>query len=209
MVRCLTFAICLVLSLLPAIAQESVANAEKVRPKVVKETPALTPEREAAVKTFVSLHHAELEDLLTQLKNKNPKQYDKAVKELFLTSERLAQLRESDPERYKLELQAWQIRSRVQLLTAKLTMSSDDALKQELKAALAEQYDTKHRLLTYDREKLRERMKKIEQDMNDHQAKREQALQKQYEQLSSIVAPSKVKSEKRKDVDNAPPARPN
>ncbi len=92
----------------------------------MKETPlAITPEREAAVNTFVSLHHAELESLLKKLKTSNPKQYDKAVRELYLTSERLAQLHESEPQRYELELQAWQVQSRVQLLTAKITMSPD------------------------------------------------------------------------------------
>src|SRR6478736_3014044 len=57
---------------------------------------AVTPEREAAAMAFVKQHHPELADLLTMLKAGNQKEYEKAVRELYRTSERLAQIQERD-----------------------------------------------------------------------------------------------------------------
>ena len=95
----------------------------------------LTPEREAAAITFVRQHHAELVDLLNQLKETKPAEYQAAIRELFQTSERLAQLREQDPQRYELELDAWKTKSRIRLLAARSTMSGDMSLKTSSRGA--------------------------------------------------------------------------
>src|ERR1700719_964914 len=107
-------------------------------PKVVKpaERVPLTPEREAAAITFVRQHHAELVDLLNQLKESKPAEYQAAIRELFQTSERLAPLSEQAPPRYELELEAWKVKSRIQLLAARSTMSGDKSFEDQLHAAL-------------------------------------------------------------------------
>jgi hypothetical protein len=189
---------------------------EKPRAKVSKEKEkekeslvSISPEREAAVYTFVSLHHAELEQLLRQLREMNRRQYDRAMKELFATSERLAQLRDNDAGRYELELKAWQVRSRVQLLAAKLTMGPNEELQRALKAALAEQYDLRRQVVAYDRDRLRERMKKAEQDLADLEARRDAAIARQYEQLVGGALSGKARSEKSEKPKNSvvvPPA---
>ena len=84
----------------------------------------VTPEREAAVMTFVKQHHAELAELLVQLKASNSKEYEQAIRELFRTSERLAQIQERDMPQYELELKHWQVQSRVQLLSARVLRCS-------------------------------------------------------------------------------------
>src|SRR5262249_19634201 len=89
------------------------ANEGKGRGKAkAKPAPGITPEREAAVKTFVDQHHPELGELLVHLKENNKKEYEKAVRDLFKTSERLARTHEMDVERYDLELKLWQTQSR-------------------------------------------------------------------------------------------------
>jgi hypothetical protein len=52
----------------------------------------VTPERQAAVMTFVQRNHPELADLLAHLKARQPAEYEGAVRELFRTTERLAQI---------------------------------------------------------------------------------------------------------------------
>ena len=61
---------------------------------------ASAEEQETAALTLVRNHHPELSELLEQLKADNPEQYRQAVSELFRASQRLAQAKEKDPQRY-------------------------------------------------------------------------------------------------------------
>src|SRR5687767_13810045 len=70
------------------------AKSGKSKALGAKALPGITPEREAAVMTFVKHHHAELAELLIHLKENAPKEYERAVRDLFRTSERLAQVQE-------------------------------------------------------------------------------------------------------------------
>jgi hypothetical protein len=164
-----------------------------------KEVVPVTPEREAAAAQFVAEQHPELAELLKHLKETNPRQYEKAVRELFATSEHLAQVQSSDKQRYELELQVWKLHSRLQLLSAKLTMNPSENLKQELKTILAEQYDARRAVLSYDRDKIRDRMKKAEKDLADYEARRESAIKKQFDLLTA----TKPKPEKKKEEKSA------
>src|SRR5437764_6334298 len=73
------------------------ASAKKEAPK--KETKAkaailVTPESEAAVLNFVQRNHAELADLLAALKNNDPEQYQRAIRDIYRTTGRLALIEE-------------------------------------------------------------------------------------------------------------------
>src|SRR3569623_1293825 len=82
----------------------------------------ITPEREAAAIAFVQRNHAELAELLGYLKSSQPEEYTRAIREIYRTTERLAQIVERDPALYDLEVSAWTAQSHVQLLAAKLKM---------------------------------------------------------------------------------------
>lgn len=147
---------------------------------------AVTPEREAAVRAFVDQHHPDLAQLLDHLKGKKDnRSYERAVRELFAVSERLASLQESDQKRYELELKAWKTKSRIQLLAAKLTMIDDNELEQRLKSALAEQHEVRRQIMQLEKSRLRDRMKKIDKDLAEHDARRESAIEKQFKTLTS------------------------
>jgi hypothetical protein len=125
--------------------------------------PAMTAAREAAAMTFARLHHRELADLLSQLSRTNPREYERAIRQLFQASERLARLQErSTAERYDAELEAWKLDSRLRLLAARLTMSDDPALEAELKAALRKRDEIRLELLRLERERLAERLTKLD-----------------------------------------------
>jgi hypothetical protein len=166
--------------------------------KDAKDPPmAVTPEREAAAFTFVERHHPELGELLKHLKeSKQTKQYDRAVRDLYSVSERLAGLQTSDKERYELELKTWKLKSRIQLLSARLTMGDSDELKQELRKTLAEQRDVRRELLVLEKQRAKRRADKLEQDLVDFDAKRDAELDKQFQQLTAVKPTTKNKSTK-------------
>lgn len=187
------FFIAVFLTLLSAAAvpaqERSNGSAKKASArKDAKETIAITPEKEAAVNAFVAEHHPELAELLKHLKGiKNQKPYERAVRELYTASERLANLQKTDSGRYELELKAWKVKSRIQLLSARLTMKDDEQLKNELKAALSEQYDIRREVLSLEKNRIQDRLQKLERDLADYDSRREEAIEKQFKQLTSVT----------------------
>lgn len=150
----------------------------------VKAPPVLlTPEREAAALQFVREHHPELVDLLKGLKPSHPKQYQTAVTQLYQTSERLARIHETDPQRYEIELKLWKIKSRIQLLSARASLSGDTEFESELKAALAEQAQVQLQEMQMDRDRVAERLKNIDRMVDKFQANEQTTIDKQFKML--------------------------
>ena len=143
---------------------------EKPRRKTAAD---ITPAREAAAHTFVKQHHPELSDLLTLLQEQNPKEYDRAIRELFRESERLANLRERDEERYELELRVWKINSRVRLAAARITMGETPELRRDLRDLLLEQIDARRAALVNERDKTAERLEKLDKQIQQMDRQRE------------------------------------
>jgi hypothetical protein len=168
----------------------------KARPPV-----AVTPESEAAVITFVQRNHAELADLLVYLRTSQPEEYERAIKEIFRTTQRLAAIQERDPLQYELEVVAWTAQSRVQLLAAKLKMGSSDDLVKQLRAALQSQNTAKVALLKHERQKMSDRLEKIESDITRLEANRDDIVDRQLKLLTRAAAEGRpVKTAKKKSV---------
>jgi hypothetical protein len=162
-------------------------------PKAVKpvERVSLTPEREAAAMTFVRQHHPDLVDLLNQLKETKPVEYQSAIRELFQTSERLAQLREQDPQRCELELEAWKTKSRIQLLAARSTMSGAHSLEDQLRTALVEQADIRLKLMKLERDRVAERLSKFDKAIEQYQQSETAQVQRQFDGLMKHITGSR------------------
>ena len=133
----------------------------------------ITPEREAAVMTFIDRNHPELSDLLAHLRESQPEQYEQAVKDLFRTTERLAGIKERDTVQYELEVAVWKAQSRVQLLAARLKMTVTDDLKKDLRNALGEQSDARLALTRHERQRAADRVSKLDADINRFSTERE------------------------------------
>jgi hypothetical protein len=146
-----------------------------------KAKPAIlvTPEREAAVLTFVQRNHAELADLLAALKTNDPQQYERAIRDIFRTTERLAQIQERDPLQYELEIAAWTAQSRVQLLAAKLKMESSEELIKQLREALQTQNEARVALLKHERQKAADRIDKLDAEIARFQSDRDNVVNRQ------------------------------
>jgi hypothetical protein len=140
------------------------ADSKKAAPK--KTPGGMNVAREAAALAFVHEHHPELESLLASLKERQPKQYEAAIRDLFRHSERLAGYQEKDASRYELELKSWKLQSRVQLLSATVLMSPQDAAaKAKLKEALVEQLRARRELLALERQQVAKRLKKLDEQL--------------------------------------------
>lgn len=170
---------------------------EKPRPKEKASKEISFADREGAVLEFVATNHAELGELLKRLKSSNHKQYERAVRELATVSDKLSEWKGLDPTRYDIELRLWKVHSRIQLLAAKLTMHADEATEQELRKALEEQFTLRRELLMRERERVSQRLRKLETDLAQQEANREALLDKQYDAVLSGAKSQKLKLQKR------------
>ena len=168
-----------------SLAQEAKkSDASRGAKAKAKQQLAITPEREAAVRTFVERNHAELADLLTHLKENQPREYERAIRELFRVTERLATIQERDATQYDLELALWSAQSQVQLLAAKMKMGGTDELREELRSALETQADARLALLKHERQRAQNRLSRIEGDIAQFQSQRDQLIEKQLKFLT-------------------------
>ena len=153
---------------IPSAALPSAGSSATAKPgKAAKPTQGFTPEREAAALTFVRMHHAELAELLERLKTRRPQEYQKAIRELFRASERLASSQEQQPLRYELELQEWKLSSRIQLLVARMSMNRTPELEQELRQLLNEQVSVHRDLIRFSYERTSARAAALQKELKD------------------------------------------
>lgn len=182
-------------------------SAKQSKPgRVQKELPSFTAEREAAALLFVGTHHPELADLLKQLKNGHADQYRQAIRDLFRTSEKLAQSKERNPRRYELDLQAWTLQSRIQVLAAKLAMGPNPAIEDELRAALMEQQKVQLDQLIEERERLAIRLKELEAQTETLRAEQSKRVDARMEDLLKGIRSSSLKFKKGGEGKNGPGA---
>lgn len=158
-----------------------------------KGLPGFTREREAAALLFVRTHHPELADLLDQLKKHDKFEYQQAIRDLFRQSERLAQIQERNPHKYELELEAWKLNSRIQVLVARLSMASDPAVERQLREAMAGYLDLREQVLVEDRARVTARVAEIDAELSELQQDREAQVQKQMDRLLGGVKKGKEK----------------
>lgn len=124
--------------------------------------PAAEPGGEAAALAFARSHHPELAELLERLATTDRAAYEKAIRDVSQASERLARLRENDPERYDVALRLWTLDSRIRLLAARSTMSDDPAIDERLRELLRERRRVRLASLRLERTRLLTRLEKVE-----------------------------------------------
>ncbi len=185
-----------------------------------KRVAGFTEEREAAAMTFVRMNHPELATLLDQLKVNDLAEYQRAIRELFHSSEKLAQIQERNPKRYPMELEAWKLNSRIRLLVARLTMSPDPKIEDELRQSLVQQLGLRKAALNDERERLegrvaelKEQLKKLDQEQtNSVEQRMAKLLSDASRSRSELKAANesgskKKKSEKRAESETSSPSK--
>jgi hypothetical protein len=160
---------------------------------------AITPAREAAVMAFVERNHPELAGLLSHLKTNQPKEYERAVRDLFRSTEKLATIQERDGKQYDLELKAWQAQSRAQLLVAKLKMTDPESgdsedLKKQLRETLSEQMQARLEVMRLERERVSGRLGKLNEEITRMEKNRDSVVESHLKNLTSQVNANRPKA---------------
>lgn len=169
------------------------AAPDKGNPPKNKQELPITAEREAAVMTFVQQNHAELKELLTHLRENRRKDYERAIRELSRDAERIGQLKDRDSKQYDLELKAWTIKSRIQLLTAQMVMGDKEEIRGQLKTLLNEQLDVRTSLAKRERGRAQERLSRLDQEISRLENERQKIVDNQLQMLTKSAADSKNK----------------
>ncbi len=138
--------------LLAAAGREGGADA------VAAEEPAAAAardEREQRVVSFVQANQPDLAQVLAHLAKSKPAEYARAIEELDRSVQPLVGGRAKDPRLHELELLAWQARTRVELLGARLVAGKEgkgkgrEQLERQLREAIATELDIRAEQLAY------------------------------------------------------------
>jgi hypothetical protein len=160
------------------------ADKKSARPRTTSlPSPVLSAENEAAALQFVSENHQELSGLLERLKTSSPEEYKRALRELFRTSEKLAQTKSLDGERYDIELESWKADSEIRLLAAKLTMGESQELKGKLRNQLVRKNKLQLQRLELEKRRVEQRLKKLEESIAKANKEQDQLADRQMEEL--------------------------
>jgi hypothetical protein len=175
-------------------------KAQRGKQSATNKASGFTQAEEQAATAFVTKHHDELLELLTHLKAGLPREYEKAVRDLARTSDRLEALARRDSVRFELELKLWQAKSRRQLLTARLQMGLDEALIQQVRETLAEEHRLQLAVFKHERERLGGRLKKLDEQIEKQEQSEQNSIDRQITTLLNELKgrERKVKASKRK-----------
>jgi hypothetical protein len=165
--------------------------------------PPFTPESEAAALRFVGDNHPELSALLLHLKSSSPKEYQHAIRELSRTTEKLAQTKVADPERYDLELEDWKVDSEIRLLAAKLTMGDDKELRGKLRNQLIRKNKLQLQRLELEKHRAEQRVKKLDANIERLKKEQEQIADRQMAELLHTVRKDRPAKRKQFGVEKA------
>lgn len=152
---------------------------------------------DASALDFAKTHHPELGELLTRLRKDAPQDYAAAMKSLRPAYERLQRTKEKSPDRYASDVALWTLDSRIRLLTARMTMTPDPALEQELRTALGERRALQLELLRQDRVKAAQRLERLDQEIAQFESSTDAELQRLVNQARD-AATRRVKATKSK-----------
>ena len=163
---------------------------------------SLTKAQEAAAFKFARVHHQELAELLKKLDEDMTSEYDKAIRQIHLVHERLERIKKRSPEDYKLQLSVWKVDSRIKLLAARMTMSSDEKLVVEMENLLQHKIKLKEQQLVFDRERAEARIERIDNQLETIRSNRQEYLEKElarYQRLQrSRTTPTATNPPKKK-----------
>lgn len=162
---------------------------------------AFTTEREAAALAFVKDNHAELLSVLVPLRDMERPQYEKAIIEIFRTSETLGDLRDRDPKRYELQRLSWQLKSQIDLAAATLAKSDDESTRSLLRSLLQRQLDNQIALMTLERDRAKERAAKLDGDIQRLKAKADESIEQRMRRLSKLRPANR---QNKKNSDSGP-----
>ncbi len=136
--------------------------AQKDNSKTVAE---LDQETEAAAAGLVKSHLPELEQVLNRLRKAQPRQYERAVRDLARSAKKLDAVRKRDEQLYELEVELLKAQTDVNFLTAKLKVRDSQSDRNLLRKAVARLHQASIARGEYDVHVLQQRLERARQQL--------------------------------------------
>ncbi len=162
------------------VAQDPAADTKRPE-QVPPETPQrIDKKRRAELMKFVRQNHPELAPLINSLKSERPAQYQAALRSLDRDVSSLNALKAKLPEpRYQQAVDNWKLRSRIQLLTAQLSITDTPAKRKKLRRLIVRQIDNRIEQLSAELERLNQVVERIDGNVTDLKSNRAAEIQRQ------------------------------
>lgn len=128
---------------------------------------------ESPLLEFVEEHQPSLVKLLKYMKKKQPHQYEQALKELSRVKQRLNSLEKRDSESYAIELELWQVRSKLRMLVAEILASDKDShekLRTQLHALVEKEIDLDTARLRLEQKRVEQKLASVQTQLNERTA---------------------------------------
>jgi len=137
------------------------AMAQKVPNSVDAQVQPAFDQLESDAIAFVTEHHPELVSLLQSLKSMRQKEYDMAIREIVRTKKRLDALAKREPELHSMELDAWKLKSKIDLLMARGIARDKSFDKAVLRDLLSQQLDNQKKRWRHEQTTLSKRQEQL------------------------------------------------
>jgi hypothetical protein len=164
---------------------EAKTNSKSLADNGNKPTPqtAIQIDRETESKAIelVKAHLPELDDVLDRLRADQPRQYDRAIRDLAKSVRKLELAKNRDEQLYELELELLKAQNQVNLLTAKLKVRDSQPDRKKLRDSATRLRQAQVARIQYDVELSRQRLARAKQQF-DAAAERLEAKQSDPEQ---------------------------
>jgi hypothetical protein len=169
------------------VAAEPIATATSAAPvRAAEPGPAADPTTAAVA--FAVAHHPELVPLLDRLRKEAPAEFAAAVADLDRTRERLAKLRDRQPERHEAALAEWKLSSRIRLSLARLATNPSAESEQELQQLVRQRAEARLAPLRAERERITARLEKITAQLEAFDRDPEAAVAAEFEAVRAKAA---------------------
>ena len=135
--------------------------AQKVPNSVDAQVQPAFDQLESDAIAFVTEHHPELVSLLQSLKSMRQKEYDMAIREIVRTRKRLEALVKREPELHSMELDAWKLKSKIDLLMARGIARDKSFDKAVLRDLLSQRLENQKKRWRHEQTTLRKRQEQL------------------------------------------------
>jgi len=116
---------------------------------------------EADAIAFVQEHHPELVSLLQSLKSMRQREYEMAIREIVRTKKRLETLAKRETDLHGMELDAWKLKSKIDLLMAKAIARDKSFDKVVLRELLSQQVENQKKRWMHEQSTITKRQEQL------------------------------------------------
>jgi predicted nucleic-acid-binding protein len=161
-------------------------------------------EHESESMEFVQSHHPELVALLQRLKSMKRDEYETAIRDLVKVRKRLETLEKRDSKLHVVELDAWKLQSKIDLLLARAVALDKEFDSSSLRTLVQKRIENQKERLELELANLLERQKQIRESLERLEGNEEERISQQLSALMKRVDSKRVKSGKNKPTKKDP-----